>query len=89
MTSTVRDEEYQALLARGNPEATINYSLHTTGFAFDVLRRYSGDRQAVAFQFALDRLEALNLIAWVREPAAIHVTASDEGRMLVGLLEED
>ena len=89
VTSTVRDESYQALLAKGNPEATGNYSLHTTGFAFDVLRRYSGDRQAVAFQFALDRLQALNLIAWVREPAAIHVTVSGDARMLVGLLEED
>ena len=88
VTSTVRDEDYQALLAKGNPEATVNYSLHTTGFAFDVLRRYSGDRQAVAFQFALDRLEALNLIAWVREPAAIHVTAADDARALVALLEE-
>ncbi len=88
VTSTVRDEAYQGLLARGNPEATSNYSLHTTGFAFDVLRRYSGDRQAVAFQFALDRLEALNLIAWVREPAAIHVTAAEEAGALVGLLEE-
>ena len=89
VTSTVRDEAYQALLARGNPEATRNYSLHTTGFSFDVLRRYSGDRQAVAFQFALDRLEALNLIAWVREPAAIHVTVADDARVLLGLLEED
>ncbi len=54
-----------------------------------MLRRYSGDRQAVAFQFALDRLEALNLIAWVREPAAIHVTASDDAKVLLGLVEED
>ena len=28
----------------------------------------------------LDRLQALNLIAWVREPAAIHVTASPTPR---------
>jgi len=89
VTSTVRDEAYQDLLAGSNPEATAGYSLHTTGFAFDVLRRYSGDRQAVAFQFALDRLEALNLIAWVREPAAIHVTASSEAAALAGLLEEE
>ncbi len=89
VTSTVRDEAYQALLARGNPEATGGYSLHTTGFTFDVLRRYSGGRQAVAFQFALDRLEALNLIAWVREPAAIHVTVAGDARALVGLLEEE
>ena len=59
---------------RSNIEATRNYSLHTTGWAFDVLRRYSSRQQALAFQFVLDRLTALNLIAWVREPAAIHVT---------------
>lgn len=89
VTSTVRDEAYQDLLTASNPEATPNYSLHTTGFSFDVLRRYSGNRQAVAFQFALDRLEALNLIAWVREPAAIHVTASSDAEALLGLLEEE
>ena len=40
-------------------------------------------RQARAFQFLLDRLQALDLIAWVREPDAIHVTVSARaGRML-------
>ena len=86
VTSTVRDREYQGLLRRGNPEATDNYSLHTTGWSFDILRRYSGDRQAQALQYALDRLEALDLIAWVREPAAIHVTVSADARALVRLL---
>ena len=80
VTSTVRDRRYQRLLARRNPEATHAYSLHTTGWAFDVLRRYRGREQAVAFQFVLDRLHALNLIAWVREPAAIHFTVSGEAR---------
>lgn len=88
VTSTVRDESYQGLLVQGNPEATPNYSLHTTGFSFDVLRRYSSDRQAMAFQFALDRLEALDLIAWVREPAAIHVTTAGDAEALLDLLEE-
>jgi hypothetical protein len=32
----------------------------------------------VAFQFMLDRLSILNLIAWVREPGAIHVTVSGQ-----------
>ena len=26
----------------------------------------------------LDRLQSLNLIAWVREPAAIHVTVAED-----------
>lgn len=87
VTSTVRDQEYQRLLAQRNREATGNYSLHTTGYAFDVLRSYSSRRQAEAFQFALDRLQSLNLIAWLREPAAIHITASSEAGRLKELLE--
>ena len=40
-------------------------------------------RQALAFQFWLDRLQALDLIAWVREPGAIHLTVSRRARQLV------
>lgn len=76
VTSTVRDRAYQGLLVRRNDQATRRYSLHTTGFAFDVRRRYRDRRQALAFQFVLDRLTALNAIAWVREPGAIHVTVA-------------
>ena len=90
VTSTVRDEEYQRLLREANVEATRNYSLHTTGYAFDILRRYEpGGAQASSFQFVLDRLTARGLIAWVREPAAIHVTVSSDAAVLVpALLEE-
>jgi len=86
VTSTVRDREYQRLLIKRNREATQHYSLHTTGYAFDVLRGYRSRAQAQAFQFALDRLQALNLIAWVREPTAIHITVSEEARRLEKLL---
>jgi hypothetical protein len=82
VTSTVRDAEYQRLLVGRNREATRGYSLHTTGWSFDVLRRYRDRRQAPAFQYALDRLRALNLIAWVREPQAIHVTVSQDAERL-------
>jgi hypothetical protein len=82
-TSTVRDLRYQRLLARRNPFATSAYSLHTTGFAFDVRRDYVSRAQAVAFEYMLDRLQSLNLIAWVREPGAIHITASSEAGALV------
>ncbi len=68
LTSTARDDTYQRLLTRRNIEATRSYSLHTTGFAFDIARKYESRRQALAFQFLLDRLTALDLIAWVREP---------------------
>jgi hypothetical protein len=88
VTSTVRDRKYQDVLIGRNPEATTGYSLHTTGYAFDVSRAYASGAQARAFQFALDRLQSLNLIAWVREPAAIHVTASGEAERLTKLLRE-
>ena len=78
VSSTVRDARYQRLLERANVFATHDYSLHTTGYAFDVRREYASGRQAVAFQYMLDRLQSLNLIAWLREPGAIHVTAAGE-----------
>ena len=34
---------------------------------------------ALAFQFVLDRLQSLNLIAWVREPGAIHIAEAVPG----------
>ena len=83
LTSTVRDKGYQRLLTRRNSEATRGYSLHTTGWTFDVERKYVSRPQALAFQFMLDRLQALNLIAWVREPAAIHVTVSSDASALL------
>jgi hypothetical protein len=87
VTSTVRDGSYQTALADRNHEATRRYSLHTTGWAFDVLREYRSRRQALAFQFVLDRLRTLNAIAWVREPRAIHITVSHDAEVLLPLLE--
>lgn len=89
ITSSVRDTPYQRLLTRRNIEATRSYSLHTTGFSFDISRDYASRAQARAFQFFLDRLTALNLIAWVREPGAIHVTVSKDARRLLGVLRAD
>jgi hypothetical protein len=83
VTSTVRDLEYQRLLARRNAFATRAYSLHTTGFSFDVRRDYASRAQAVAFEYMLDRLQSLNMIAWIREPGAIHITASREAGRLI------
>ena len=87
LTSTVRDQAYQRLLVRRNIQATRAYSLHTTGYSFDILRRYRSRKQAVAFQFMLDRLTALNLIAWAAEPDAIHVTVSSDARALLPVLK--
>jgi Transglycosylase SLT domain len=52
--------------------------VHATGWAFDISRRYRSGAQAEAFQYMLDRLQALNLVAWVRDSDAIHITASGE-----------
>jgi uncharacterized protein YcbK (DUF882 family) len=87
VTSTVRDEAYQRELVQGNREATRNFSLHTTGWAFDVDRTYVSRRQALAFQNVLDRLSVLGGITWVREPHAIHITVSTEAKALLPLLD--
>jgi len=87
VTSSVRDTAYQDLLVASNPEATQAYSLHTTGNAMDLSRTYVSTAQAQAMQFMLDRLSALDMIAWVREPAAIHITAGPRGKELLGLLK--
>ena len=72
----MRDERYERVLAdRGLGDGNA-YSLHTTGWAFDIARRYRSAAQAEGFQFMLDRLTALNMIAWVREADAIHVTVA-------------
>jgi hypothetical protein len=60
-------------------------SIHATGYSFDISRDYANGRQAEAFQFMLDRLQALNLIAWTREADTIHITASSEGKRLLGV----
>jgi hypothetical protein len=87
VTSTVRDRAYQRELVRRNIQATRAYSLHTTGFSFDILRRYRSGKQARAFQFMLDRLESLNLIVWAAEPDAIHITVSGDAKRLLPLLD--
>ncbi len=83
VTSAVRDRSYQDLLVASNSEATSEYSLHTTGWSFDVKRDYASDAQAAAFQFALDRLSALALIDYAVEPGAIHVTVSGNAEELL------
>jgi soluble lytic murein transglycosylase-like protein len=83
ITSTVRDREYQELLIGSNPEATAEYSLHTTGWSFDILRSYDNSRQARAVQHVIDRLSSLAIIDYAIEPGAIHITVSELGEELV------
>jgi Family of unknown function (DUF5715) len=78
VTSAVRDDRYQRLLTRFNPNATRAYSMHTTGYAFDILRSYANPRQAAAFQFVLERLQALHAIAYIREFSAMHIAVASD-----------
>jgi hypothetical protein len=52
--------------------------LYPDGWSFDVRRRYASGAQAMAFQYMLDRLQSLDLIAWARGTDRIHVTAAAE-----------
>lgn len=83
VTSAVRDRTYQDLLVQNNPQATEEYSLHTTGWSFDIRRDYESGAQARAFQFVLDRLRALAVLDYAVEPGAIHVTVSNLGEELL------
>jgi hypothetical protein len=86
VTSAVRDNRYQRLLMRVNPNAARSYSMHTTGYAFDIARSYSSRRQAAAFQFVLDRLTAVGAIAYIHEDAAIHIAVASDAPRRLGLL---
>jgi hypothetical protein len=86
LTSAVRDSRYQRVLVRVNANAARTYSLHTTGYAFDIARSYGSRRQASAFQFVLDRLQAVNAIAYIRETAAIHIAVASDAPSKLALL---
>jgi hypothetical protein len=83
VTSALRDHRYQRLLLRRNSMATAGYSLHTTGYAFDIAREYRSRRQAAAFQFVLERLQSRGMIEWIREPGAIHIAVMPRARALL------
>ncbi|HEX3873582.1 MAG TPA: hypothetical protein VHW26_05515 [Solirubrobacteraceae bacterium] len=61
--------------------------LDASGYAFDVARDYSTPAEAQAFQFVLDRLQTLNLIAWNRAGRIIHIVVGPAASTLDGLLK--
>jgi len=78
VTSTVVDRRYQRLIGSDDPPAA-------DGWSFTIARHYVSRAQAYAFQAMLDRLQALNLIAWQRYPDVIEITvAGDAGRASAG-----
>jgi hypothetical protein len=77
VAGTVTDGRYQRQLGGGDP-------LGRTGYFFQISRAYASRAQAAAFQAMLDRLQALNLIAWSRGQDTIDITvASDASRAIV------
>jgi hypothetical protein len=76
VTRAAYDDQAAPKLAPRDPGAWADADVHGTGFAFDVRRRYGSGAQAAAFQWTLERLEALGLIAWTRGRSVIHVVVS-------------
>jgi hypothetical protein len=69
VTSAVSDDRYQQQLGIDDPPAA-------AGWSFTIARHYVSAAQALAFQAMLDRLQALNLIAWERYPSEIEITVA-------------
>ena len=76
VTRAAYDEASGPTLTPPDLNEATHASLHATGYSFDVRRRYGSGAQAQAFQWTLERMQALGLIAWTRGRAVIHVTAS-------------
>jgi Transglycosylase SLT domain len=77
VTGAVTDQQYQQALGIADPPAA-------AGWSFTIARRYVSRAQADAFQAMLDRLQALDVIAWERFPSEIEVTvAADASQALV------
>jgi hypothetical protein len=85
VATTVRDSSYQGALVNRHL-APAGYSLYTTGYSFDIERRYASLAQAEAFQAMLNRLQALDVIAWERRSDVIKITVSDRARKLTPLV---
>jgi hypothetical protein len=86
VTSAVRDDRYQRLLTTVNPVATHAYSLHTTGYAFDIRRSFSSAKQKRAFFRLLAKLQAVNAIAYIPELAAMHIAVASDAPAKLALL---
>jgi hypothetical protein len=76
VASTISDTEYNNLLDTDDLPAT-------SGYTFEIERKYASSAQADAFQFVLDRLQALNLIAWIRHPSTIEITVAPDAASVI------
>jgi hypothetical protein len=76
VAGAVADTRYQQLVGLGDPPAA-------AGWAFTIARTYVGPAQREAVQAVLDRLQALNLIAWTRYASAIEVTVAADAAQVI------
>jgi len=76
LTRAAYDDEAATKLTPHDPGAAADADMHSTGFAFDIRRRYGSGAQAAAFQWTLERLETLGLIAWTRGRSVIPVVVA-------------
>lgn len=90
----LRDEAAAAALYIGSEVRSVlgTGALRITGAAdqgrsFRISRDYASEEQALAFQYALDRLTVLNVIAWSRSERTIRVTAGRDAEVLKPLLD--
>ncbi len=76
VTSAVLDRRAQGQLGINDPPAA-------GGWSFTIARSYVGDAQREAFQAMLDRLQALDLIAWSAYPSEIEVTVAADAVQVI------
>jgi hypothetical protein len=81
VASAVSDVSYQRLLTTASDNSAD--LLETTGYSYSIRRRYSTGAQAKAFQYELDRLQALGLIAWTRTQTTIEITVASQAQTLI------
>ena len=86
LTSAVRDDTYQGALEGVNAFAARTYSLHTTGYTFDLSRSTLSRSQERVLRWVLDRLTAANAVAYIEEPYCFHVTVSSRAVHELGVL---
>ncbi|HET7568943.1 MAG TPA: DUF5715 family protein [Gaiellaceae bacterium] len=86
LTSAVRDDRYQAALMQVNANAARTYSTHTTGYTFDIGRATLGRGQERALVWTLNRLTAMNAVAYIVESGCYHVNVSSRAVHELGLI---
>ncbi len=71
VASAVADAQYVQ-------RSRLGFGSSPDGYSFQIARHYASVAQANAFQAVLDRLQALNLIAWARDADAIDITVAGD-----------